>query len=264
MNRSKISDKMIKYLEDRVNCENIIKFVTNNADDTPVEDYNTIDRIVVDKVPVAFKIVSYSEQIENEQTKTKAWIKNMFKIFDFITESNYTGFEYFPYLYGVLTCHDETNKISTVYIFYEHFDGNLVKLFDTIEHPSDWYDIVFQMVMINYYINVLHNYSYNSSPKNHLYKKMHKPIYKDYEVDNFKFRISHKYLIVIWDIESMEPVSNEVDATGSNISSILKYLNDPENHLKIPASNRILKLLNDVKNNPENSISILNTYYNIE
>lgn len=270
MSRSKIADKMIKYLEDRVNCENILKFVDQYKKSTlGTAKEAVIQELMVDNTGVAFKVIKYNNSDsyvrKKGEMRDRNWAENMFKIFDFTTESNYTGFEYFPYLYGVLICHDEASKISTMNIFYEVFDGNLAELIDKIDHPSDWYDIVFQIIMINYYMNTIHGYLYyDGTPENHLYKKLPKPYYKDYEFGGHKFRVNHKYLINMWGFNYMEEITeNTKERMETNIDNLLKYLGKKNmKQLNNPPSDRILKLLNEVKNSPENTISILNSYYN--
>ena len=130
-----------------------------------------------------------------------------------------------------------------------------------MEHPSEWYDITFQMIMINYYIQTINGYQYdNGSPENHYYKKLEKPIYKEYYIENYKFNINHKYLIVLWDIEKIEKTNQ--NKYPSNIKLLIKYLDDHKDNIKIFPSPRIIKLLNEVIDNQNNTISILNQYYN--
>lgn len=301
MSRIKITDKMIKYLEDRLNCKNVIKFIDENTNIHP-------NKLVVDKTPVSYKIDKFGDNDDGDNDDgdngdndnngdnnnndnnngdkilPKSIKKNMFERFDFITEANHTGFEYFPYLYGVLTCHAGT--IDTVYTFYELFDDDLTKLFVQITQPSDWYDITFQLVMINYYISTVQRYEYrNATPQNHLYKKLPSPYYKDYELDKHKFKISHKYLVVLWDFDILEQTTNTTDtnttdtnttdtvttdtnttdtnnisSSKSNIEYLLEYLETA--NLEVPLSGRLVKLLNRIKDHPENTIQLLDSVYN--
>lgn len=267
MSREKKATYMIDYLEKRINCENIMDF----ADKTSItnldnENNITIQKLMVDNIPVAFEIIKYND-IDNPimqndpDFKNRKSIKKLFNIFDFMTEANYTGFEYFPYIYGVLDCHNNEN--SKVYIFYEAFDGTLIDLINNMEHPSEWYDIVFQMIMINYYIVTINGYHYdNGSIENHLYKKLNKPYYKEYLLNSSKFNINHKYLIVLWNIDNMVKNSdiNEYQFI-SNIDYLLTYLDENKDKIKIPPSPRIMNLLNDIKNNSINIIDILSQYY---
>jgi len=260
MSREKIASKMVKYLEERINCENVIKF----ADQTK-ENKMVAEKLIVDNTPIAFKIINYNDD-ENYIKKNKSdsndrlWLQNMFNTFDFMTEANYTGFEYFPYLYGVLNCHNDEN--SKVYLFYEFFDGNLVELINQIGHPSEWYDIVFQMIMINYYIQSMNGYQYNNGIlQNHLYKKLSKPYYKEYQIENHIFNINHKYLIALWDFVFIVKTPENKNEIITNIDYLLNFLTENKDKIKIPPSGRIIKLLHDIKNNPNNTIDVLFQYY---
>lgn len=269
MSRSKIAEQMIKYLEEKINCKNVIKF----ADDTMAAELGkgkeaTVNKLMVEGTPVAFKIMDYNDtknytKKNKTDPKDRTQIKNMFATFDFMTESNYTGFEYFPYIYGVLDCHDDEN--SKVYIFYEVFDGNLIELIDKIEHPSEWYDIIFQLIMINNYIEILNGYRYNDgTPQNHLYKKLAKPYYKEYDIGGKKLKINHKYLLVLWDFNYMEKITDQnKNQVTSNIDFLIRYLNENMEKIKIPPSGRIMKLLQEISNKPGEMATIVNQYYGI-
>jgi len=267
MSRSKIAKKMIDYLEERINCENVMTYTKKYYDKKLGEGRESVvDQLMIDNTPVAFKIMKYNDRenyVRKESTdpKDRTWVKNLFFTFDFMTEANYTGFEYFPYLYGVLNCHEEEN--SRIYIYYEAFDGSLIDLFKQMEHASEWYDVVFQMIMINYYIEVVNGYRYNDGrPKNHLYRKYAKPFYKEYILEGTKFNINHKYLIVMWDFNYMEKITEaNKNMVVSNIDFLLRYFRDNKDNIKIYPSARIIKLLTEVKNHPENTVNILKEYY---
>lgn len=265
MSREKKAKYMINYLEKRINCENVMKFI-DKIQTNPEENKLNINKLLVENIPVALKIINYNDtdiyiRKNKSDPKDKIWIKNLFDTFDFMTEANYTGFEYFPYLYGVLDCHDREN--SKVYIFYELFDGSLIDLLNKMEHPSEWYDIIFQMAMMNYYIEIMNGYRYNNGKiKNHLYKKIDKPYYKEYHIDSYNFNIYHRYLIVLWDMNYIEKmtIDNE-NQIVSNIDFLLEYLDKEKEKIKIPPSERIIKLLYDIKNNIKDTINILSRYY---
>lgn len=270
MDRIKSAEYMINYLEKRINCKNIIKFADEHMQSKLGEGKEAIvNELKIGKTSVAFKIMKYNDtegyiRIKKTDPKDKIWVNNMFDTFDFMTEANYTGFGYFPYLYGVLNCHEEEN--SKIYVFYEVFDGNLIDLINNIQHPSEWYDIVFQMIMINYYIETINGYRYNDGTvQNHLFRKLDKSYYKEYQLDNYKFSINHKYLIVLWDINYMEKITEENKSQViSNIDFLIKYLDTNKDHIKILPSGRIISLLHDVKNNPNNVPNLLDQYYNIK
>jgi hypothetical protein len=262
MSRIKIARQMISYLEERINCKNIINFAELYSQKKS-KDENSILELNVDGISISFEIIKYNDTknyIQKNKTdmKDNVWLQKLFDTFDFMTESNYTGFEHFPYLYGVLNCHD--NEKSKVYVFYELFQGNLVDLFNNMDHPSEWYDIVFQLIMINYYIQNINAYTYGGgTPQNHLYKKI-KPYYKEYEFDNKKIHVNHKYLIVLWNMEYIEKITNETTIT-SNIELLLQYLSENKDKIKIPPSDRIIKLLHDIMKNPKETPTILLQYY---
>jgi hypothetical protein len=267
MSREKIAKYMINYLEERINCENVMKFADKTLQSKLGEGKEAvINKLMVENIPVAFKVMKYNDTEGYEKkNKTDAndriWVKNMFDTFDLMTEANYTGFEYFPYIYGVLNCHEKEN--SNIYIYYEVFDGSLIDLINNITHPSEWYDIVFQMIMINYYIEIINGYRYNDGTvQNHLYKKLEKPYYKEYHINSHKFNINHRYLIVLWDINYIEKITDKnKNQITSNINFLLRYINENKEKIKIPPSGRIIKLLHEVKNNTKDTINILSQYY---
>lgn len=270
MSRIKNARRIISYLEERINCKNVMKFVDETMNKVLNKDKEMkITHLNIDGISTAFKMMNYNDldnyvrKNENDP-KDKTWVKNIYDIFDFMTEANYTGFEYFPYLYGVLDCHNGEN--SKIYIFYETFDDNLIDLINKIEHSSEWYDIVFQIIMINYYILIVNEYRYdNATLQKHFYKKLEKPYYKEYELDGNKLIINHKYLIVLWDFNHMEKMTEDnKNVIITNIDYLLKYLSDNKDKIKIPPSSRIIKLLHEIKNNPKNTPTILFQYYDNE
>ncbi|XWV26872.1 hypothetical protein QJ857_gp0178 [Tupanvirus soda lake] len=270
MSRIKTARQMISYLEERINCENVMKYANKTTEKIISEKTNLITRkLNIEGTPVSFEIMNYNDTenyVTNDKTdvKDRRLVKHMFSIFDFMTEANYTGFEYFPYIYGVLNCHDSEN--SKIYTYHEYFTGNLVDLINNMEHPSEWYDVVFQIIMINYYIEIINGYKYNNGYlQNHYYKKLDKPYYKEYEFNGKKISVNHKYLVVIWGIDHMEKNNdNNKDNTENNIDYLLKYFSDNKDKIKIAPSPRIIKLLNDIKNNINDTQNIILQYYSAE
>lgn len=258
MSREKITKKMIQYLEIRINCDNVMKYVDKYIKNN--DKNSIIKELEIDSNPVAFEIIKYDATINNNTDGLlgKNDISNMFEIFEIMTEANHTGNEYFPYLYGVLNCHDAEN--SRVYLYYEIFEGNLINLFSQVEHPSEWYDIAFQLIVINNFMQNLNNYKYSGALENFLYKKLSKPYYKNYDIDGKEFKINHKYLIVLWDINDIKKNTEEI-RSAINIDIVLKYLTENKETIKIPPSLKIMKLFSDINNDPKNSISIMHQYY---
>ncbi|AAV50952.1 hypothetical protein [Acanthamoeba castellanii mimivirus] len=272
MSRRKTATKIIDYLEKRINCENIMRYTDEYLDN------NSPDKsLVIDEVPVSFTIIpynaneNYSRQLvstegDREDKPDFNDIKHMFDVFDFMTEANNTGFEHFPYIYGVLDCLNDID--STVYVYYEKFDGTLPLLIDNIEHPSDWYDIVFQIVLIIMYIKYVGKMSFKAAPERFLYKKITKPYYKEYSVGDTTLNINHKYLIVCWDTNTtdFEGIQNSESSSENKLPIIdldflTEYINVNKDSLKIQPSNRIIKLIQEIKNQPDNIPKILVQYY---
>lgn len=111
--RSKIKSKMINYLSKKINCTNVIELIDQRND-------NSTNKILMESTPVSFEIVEYNDddnyhQKKETDNKDNSMIKYIISIFDFMVEANHTGYEYFPYLYGVLNCHDKTH--SKLYVF---------------------------------------------------------------------------------------------------------------------------------------------------
>lgn len=261
MSRIKVADKMIQYLEDRINCKNVMKFAEEKTESILEEsDDIFISELKIDSTIVSFQIIKYDDTQSDETSdkRNKASIKIFNDNFDFMTGSNLAGFEYFPYLYGVLNCHLEVN--SKVYIYYENFEGSLLQLINLVEHASEWYDIAFQLVVIDHYVRFISGYQYHTNDlKNFLYKKHPKPYYRQYDITGHNFSVSNKYLIVLWDIELTKRPHNASNEY-TIIDAILDYVKK-ETSIKIPPSNRIIKMFQEIKQKPENTIELLEQYY---
>lgn len=258
MSREKTAKIMIEYLEERVNCENVISMIEGNKDSSDT------NHLVINRIPNAIHIIKHNDNKafvnkEKKEILDENQLKKTFEIFDFMTEANYTGFEYFPYLYGVLNCHDGEN--SKAYVFYEYFENSLDNLINNIEHASEWYDIVFQMILINYYVSTVNGYSYDVNLSKHFYRKLIKPYYKEYIMNDIMFNVNHKYIIVLWDIDmEKEDEKKNADLT-SNIDILIDYIKNNRSQMKTPPTNRIMEILYDVKENPQDSINVLIRYY---
>lgn len=283
MSRAKNTKILIEYLKKYINCDNIEKFIQKHTDDEFINASSCYmdTQLIIKNIPVSCKIIQYSDDTaeDNNDIINRNQIDTIFKYFDFITESNHTGFEHFPYLYGVLDCRNNEN--SKVYLLFENFQGNLIHLINSIEHPSEWYDIAFQIVMINYFTFDLNKYRYpNGSMYNHLYNKLPKPYYQDYELDGIKFNVSHKYLIVMWNLKLSIDVENNkcsdkddgelmINGFGddsnlsfkTNIEYLLQYVSENDNKVKIKPSPRITSFLKGVAENPSNTVKLIIEYY---
>ena len=188
--RAKNADVIIKYLEQRVNCVNAMQYV----DELIIDDSD--DHLKIDKIDVLFEIYDYDE---NDDYYIN-WKSNLYERYDFMSMSNNLGFEYFPYIYGVLDCHQDID--SKIYIYYEYFEYTLDNMLLDLNHSSDWYDIVFQLSMITYYISVISSKKYtNAKISYHLCDRLDKPYNKEYELNDKKILINHKYIIVLNDFD---------------------------------------------------------------
>lgn len=272
MSRQKLANAMIDYLEAKINCKNVEKFIqTTTVEEIGKGKESIVFKLGIEKDFLALKIMNYngSENYirkDKNDAKDRLWVENLFFTFDFMTESNYLGFEYFPYLYGVLDCENTSDVSNKIFIFYEIFDGDLGKLLENLEHPSEWYDIIFQMANINFYIEVVQGYRYNDGTVvNHLYKKITKPYYKEYNLEDVKFNINHKYLIVLWDFNYMEKITTKnKNMVTSNLTFLIRYIEKNKTKINIEPSPRIINLINDLIKNPESTIKILDMYYNVK
>ena len=262
LSRKKTAAAMIKYLEETVYCKNVMKLAEESA---ATDDY-PINKLLVNNILVSFKIINYNDDIEyinknDSELQDESQVNNLFKSFDFMTKANYTdndnGLENFPYIYGVLNCHNKEH--SKIYVYYESYDTNLVDLIINIEHPSQWYDIVFQIIMIDNYISVVNKYTYiNESLKNYLCKKPIKPFYKKYTINDQEISVNHHNIIMLWNLKDFVPTNAEPRMNGVEI--LLKFL-DNASAIKIPPSDRIKKMLKEVQSNPSNTELTLTKYY---
>lgn len=263
--RQKVAIKMFQYLERHINCENVVNFIKNLQIKGMIKiGKRKLFEFVVGSTPILLEIIKYySSKKYNLPNKNNLpdvrWLWKQYEIFDFINEANYTGFEYFPYLYGILECPKE--NVSRLFIFYEHFEGHLTHLFDRMEHPSEWYDIIFQLSIIEHFVSTINHYQYDGKLDNYLYKKLTKPIYQKYVIENYNFNINHKFLIVLWNYDSLE----KTEKSKSNVKTIkllAKYIE--ENILKISVTHRIKSLLDELQKDSNNILSILDKYYNTQ
>jgi hypothetical protein len=257
MSRIKISTQMIDYLEKRINCENVIKYAKQQLDQVDErKNIAEINKLVINNLPVSFEILNYSK---TNNLSPKKIFNDIYKMYDFMVEANHTGFEYFPYIYGVLDCHEESN--GQVYVYREYFPENLTDTFKKINHVSEWYDIVFQILMINHYIVDINKIYYTGGDmSNHLCKKLDKPYYKNYEFGDKTIKINHKYLIVLWNINKINTNIDD-DKFTSNIDYLLKYLTEHGDQISIPPSPKILKMLNSINQNPDKIIELIINFY---
>ena len=243
--RLDITENMIKYLNQKLNCSNVIDFIEQQTEKEQPK------KIAIGSTIVAYEIRMYKNMAEAEKTD--------FRIFDFTVNANFDGYGYFPNIYGVLNCTDDDKLTS--YIFYEAFKADLLKLFEELTHPSEWYDIVFQLIMINYYIENIRKYQYTTTLAGHLYRKLAKPYYQTYNTGGYQYSVNHKFLIVLWDMKELKKISDADKPSVRNIDLLENYLTENSHKLKIAPSTRILTLLHEVRINPKDTAQILYKYY---
>jgi len=251
--RGKIANRLYQYLEERINCTNVMSYMDKYRDD------DGSSNLTIESVPVASRIIEYVDSVDTKSgTINKTTIDHTYDWYDFVSEANHTGFEYFPYIYGILDCHNGPH--SKVYILYEMFDGALIELFNQITQPTEWYEILFQIVMIHYYISGVANQTYaKGSVNNHLYKKYKHPIKKQYTLGDYQFEIFHRNLIVGWDFEL--GTENQIPSSTS-IDLIITYFKEHGDSLPVKPTGRLMHLLYDIQKSPKDIPKILNQYYN--
>lgn len=263
ISRVKKTKTLINYLKKKINCKNAVEFIDQSESSDMTEHNDNYGKMIINGLNVAHIKIKYDDVESDELTDdiNRTEIKAIFDYFDTITEANNTGFQQFPYLYGVLDCRNVDNPSdSNLYVLFEHFHGDLIRLINEIEHPSEWYDIIFQIIMINYFLYDLNNYAYpNGTVRNLLYNKLEKPYYQDYEIDGNKLRVSHKYLIVMWNLGKRFVVDK--DKFKTNIQYLLEYIVEHDKHIKIKPSLRIMNLLNQIINDHKETVKLLVEYY---
>lgn len=246
MSRVKNAENLIKYLEDRVNCKNVIKFIEEGQNES-------LNKLVINNIFVAFEIINYHDR-DTSEAHNKTWLNNIIKIYDFMTESNYTGFDYFPYLYGVLLCPNENT--SKMYTFREYFDTDITVLTKSIIHNSEWYDIAFQIVMTVYYLRIVNGYNSEMQMDDFLFNKLQKPYHKDYILNETKVTINHKCLISFWNPE----ITKTENENKPDIKFLLDYLQEKKDDIIIP-SPKINNFLESINNNLESTPKIISEFY---
>lgn len=234
-NRAKIADEIIKYLNETINCDNVLQFNKSNNN----------------KYNLYCDIIQYLNEPDQDNI-----CQNIYETMDFMTAANHTGFEFFPYIYGVLKCHlQEDNRI---YIYRETFESNIIDLINNFTHPSEWYDLVFQIALIDFCINIVNEKYYFGDVEKFYYKKLPKPIYQEYILKGQTFKVNHKYLIVYWSVKSFCNEKKQEHISG--IQSISNYINT-NSGIKIQPSPRIIELLSRIIREPQKMDDVLLEYY---
>jgi hypothetical protein len=276
--RGKIANQIYQFLEERINCGNIISYIDKYKNKE--ENIDSITSLTIESIPVAFKVIRYDDKSTNDKdinsdTNTdsnkdtdtnskitsKKTVEKIYDMYDFISESNHTGFEYFPYLYGVLDCHNKFD--SKVYVLYESFDGTISELLKQISHPTEWYEIFFQIILIHHFVSNISNKKYsNGTLNNHLYKKYKHPIKKQYSLGEYKFEIFHRNLIVMWNFELDDTNTSNDQNLKINIDYLLDFFKEHTDTMENKPTGRLMSLLHEIKSSPTEIPKILDKYYN--
>lgn len=255
MSRGSNATKIIQFLEKKINCDNIMK----NTVEYELSSKDNIKKLSINNTISSFEIIEYDDsKTENETKINRNKIDSIISYFDFITEANVTGNEYFPYLYGVLDCHGGKN--SVLYVYYEYFEYNLDDIINTISHTSEWYSIIFQIILIYHYMSNMGFY-HKFDVKKIIYNKIEKPYFKKYTISGKEFNIQKKYDIVFWDM--YETTKNE---NKSFIDDFILYVsnvknNIDKNNIKNIPSNKLINMLSEISKDNNNMIDIMYKYF---
>jgi hypothetical protein len=245
MSRSKTSKIIVKYLNNEINCTNIMKIARKN---TLVGD----SYLTILKTPVSFDIYKYGDTTCDTVLSDQD-IDKLIKMTDFMVECNYFGIEIFPYIYGALKCGSECSK--HLYLFYEYFPNMLSNINADITHMSNWYDIIFQIIFI---IHILSQFNVNDiTIDNFYYKKLDKPIYNRYDFFNEKIKVTHNFVVVVWGITLSDEKSDTF--TQDNISNMLKAIQNLT--VSITPSSKLMNMLVKIKDDNENIVKYISEIY---
>ena len=247
--RGETTAKIFEVLEARVNCENIISFLEKHK----VEGST---KISVRNREMDIFIIGYDDYTGDLLTnKNKQTKDNLFKYYDFISDANHTGFEYFPYLYGVLDCHSGNN--SKIYTIQEPFDGTLGDLVTSLDQQKEWFTIIFQMVLIHYYFSVITGCNYkNATIQNHFYKKSTKKYPQRYKLDGHEFEFFSDITLVLGEFNL---VNDATEQNPNNLQLLVSYIGSNPNIIK-PSSSQ-MAIIAEVIESPKSTPTILKKYY---
>jgi hypothetical protein len=241
--------KIISYLDSKVNCKNIEVFLENHYETKPYHLRLNVGNELHD---ASYELVQYPDTDE-----TEIILQNIFNTFKFITQANYSGLDYFPWLYGLLKCDGLTEDTQTparqVHTFYEYFETNLQEYIPKISHPSEWYGICFQLALISDFMR-RNNKAYDSSMANHLVKFHEKPVFTQYSKGDVKISVRQTMRIVLKDFYLEE------GSKDSSIQGLLKYLSSHPD-INIPPSPKNMSFMHKYVTDPTQLTPLLASYY---
>lgn len=244
MSRKKISDSARLYLSEKLNCINVIEYIDS--------DNNKNNYFLVDGVKNKYEIYEY----DNNDKKDLQKIDKIYDKFDVMADANHAGHTYFPFLYAVLNCHH--GKKSKIYVFYEYFPFTFKDFENKISHNSEWYDIILQIAMINYYI--FHNIGpeYSSRIGDILWTRLDKPYYMTYNFDNITRSISRKFDIVV---KKYRKIHSNSKSLVEDFQSFILNIDDKKMQENTAPTKKILDILDEIVKNPINTLEILSKSY---
>jgi hypothetical protein len=225
---------MVNYLKETVECGNIMEFIKEHATKDSL-------KMTINGRPTDIQIININREIDPKISKT----------LDIMMEFNYSDNECFPYLYGILICRNDDTKSGKGYILYEGQDGYLFDLLKHLTNQSDWYELIFQIIIINYY---LRDYKFNSTSNVYQYRALTNARRKDYTLSNVDIKIYHKFVVSVTGLTVIEN-------NGEINLDILKDVKTLAETVDVKPSLRAIELIDEVLEHPDKIPDILVKYY---
>ena len=226
MTRKTNTLKMIKYLENRINCENVMEFASrHNCDSNKCY-------MKIDEIPVFFEIIKYNK---NDN------MNNLFTTFDLMTKTNHTDIEIFPYIYGVLNCNNDLEEINYLYIYYEPFNDDLNSFIKNMNHISDWYSLIFGIALIEKFQFDNEITFQETDLKNILFRKLSEP--KKIKMNDI-INVT-KFIFCYWSLEPFDTIKPDKCVF---FEEILRLINNRE--FVVEPSKKIVSVIEELANNP--------------
>ena len=260
-NRIDIYNKCKKIFSEKINCDEIENFVNDNKEKKLAEGKEGIVYLLnMNDIKVAAKYVPYNGDpnytyVPNGKISLE-WMNYTNETYEFMKESNTSGFDFFPYVYQIINCPNKDNSYE--YIFYEAFDGDLLNLLMEETNKYALYTIFFQLIRINYYLEIICGMKYfDGKAANHLFRKIKLPTEEKVVMDSYEFILKNQYLVVIWDFHNMKQFK-EPKEFKRNFMLVMKNINQQQKFL----SEELVTLINSVNENPTSTPQLLYSFYN--
>ena len=241
MSRPKKSKIMRKYFGSRMNCENVMGYISENK--------SSNDTIKVNDEEVSFDIFDY------DYGKDVDKMTKILDRIDIMTDANESSAEIFPYIYGVLDCNLGAN--SKLYVLYEPFVGTFRDIHMEVGQSSEWYDITLQIILITEYFKEIMKIGCFADLDHILWNRMAKPYYHPYLLDDESVPILRHFDIVV----SRFPT--DCDNKVPTIELYHKYVTDLSNFQNTanPPTPRIAEILSIIINNKQDVKSVIDKYF---